>query len=309
MGRKKRLQKKIKSWMDGYIDFSNLEFEGYSYIKSTYRKDFASALITPQNIEIIENLIPLFNQKESLFTRITRLAFDRKGKDADLESSFLLRLYSNGFTNAFKNIDNKIKKLIYPSVEDIQQVIQFHINELEDRSDCPTENSKGSTPFFDYLLDVGEQEGAIVRGLLYREERETNQEIILKTESSNEKQKVGRKSTEKSLKDMFTISVQSKEQLISKIEKCITINNSALGLTYLKIALEELNYCYVEDVTTFHKALSEYLKEKKIKIVGVRGVQTKYRELTQFVYGTGKLAKDLEQNRKMIDELKQILSD
>ena len=90
-------------------------------------------------------------------------------------------------------MNNKIEKLIYPSVEDIQQVIQCHINELEDRSDCPTENSKDANPFVDYLLDVGEQEGAIVRGLLYREERETNQEIILKTESSNEKQKVGRK--------------------------------------------------------------------------------------------------------------------
>lgn len=68
MGKLKRQRKKIKKWRDGYIDFSYLSIEGYQYIKSTYVEGIASGLITEINIEIINKLIPLFNQKEGLFS-------------------------------------------------------------------------------------------------------------------------------------------------------------------------------------------------------------------------------------------------
>jgi|GEM_PF-5120760 len=304
MGRNKRLRKKIKNRWNGYIDFSDIEVNGYFCVKSTYKKGSASALITQKNIDIINRLIPLFKEKEKFLSRFFRLMFDKKAKSTDLESSFLFRLYCNGFTNAFKDIDKKIKestnKLIFPAIEDCQLAISNHIRKLEDRNNLPTEDTKGASLFWDYLLDLGEQEGATVRGILYE------QEISLGITYKPEKKKPGRKKSDKSLSEMFSTHVPDNNLLMGKVEQYLISKRSELDIAYLKIALEELQYIHRGDVKPFRDALDIQFKEK-IPIVGERGVQKSYSRLISLMSGTKKLVKDIGEDKESIDTLKEFL--
>ncbi|MCD7916367.1 MAG: hypothetical protein LUG96_14655 [Tannerellaceae bacterium] len=100
-------------------------------------------------------------------------------------------MYCNGFTEGYKNFDKKIRystdKLIFPSIKECRAAIDEYIEELEDRNNCPTQETGKGALFRDYLLDLGEQEGAMVRFLEYKqkyeeriEEKEKGENVILK---------------------------------------------------------------------------------------------------------------------------------
>jgi len=200
MGRKKRLKRKLKNWWIGYIDFSSYKIKNYQYVKSTYKNDIASSLITEDNIRLIEKLIPEYKVNEKLFYKICRRVFDRKKTGNNVEDSFLFHIYCNGFTSGFKKIDKIIKKEnIAPSIESLQKHIELYIEDLDDVGDYELSQNKKNFDYIDFLVDIGHREGAFIRGTLYQ--KEISKEKI------------------PSFKDYLQTSEELKEELIKKTKK------------------------------------------------------------------------------------------
>ncbi|WP_165044008.1 DUF6043 family protein [Dysgonomonas sp. ZJ709] len=122
-----------------------------------------------------------------------------------------------------------------------------------------------------------------------------------------EKKKAGRKSIEKPLDEMLSFLIGNKEGLLNKIEEYLIIKHTDIDMARLKIALDELYYIESCDIKSYRNALACYYGEK-IPIVGERGIQKGYKDLTSLVQGKGKFVKDIGEDRIIIDELKDFLS-
>ncbi len=85
------------------------------------------------------------------------------------------------------------------------------------------------------------------------------------------------------------------------------IKHTDIDMARLKIALDELYYIESCDIKSYRNALACYYGEK-IPIVGERGIQKGYKDLTSLVQGKGKFVKDIGEDRIIIDELKDFLS-
>jgi len=125
-----------------------------------------------------------------------------------------------------------------------------------------------------------------------------NGEIIDQTiqETFYEKKKAGRKRKDQ------TIPVD----YLKPVESFLKSKNEKYDIACLKIALEEMSLINTGDVKSFR----DFLKKQygnDIPIILERGIQDAYMKLNDFV-GEGKLVKDLKENRKNIDEIKEILS-
>ena len=77
-------------------------------------------------------------------------------------------------------------------------------------------------------------------------------------------------------------------------------------IVYLKIALEE--DCLLEecDIAPFYRALSDYFN---VRLIGLRGVQNAYKELSESIGKTGIRLMDRGEDRTSIDEIKAFLSE
>ncbi|MDR3327339.1 MAG: DUF6043 family protein, partial [Prevotellaceae bacterium] len=117
----------------------------------------------------------------------------------------------------------------------------------------------------------------------------------------NEKKKVGRKKTDKSLTEMFSYRVKDNEFLLNKIEEYLQTKHTDQDLALLKIALEELRYIESIEIKPFRDALAQQYGGK---IVGERGIQKAYRELNSFIEGRGTFVKDFGKDREVIDGIK-----
>jgi hypothetical protein len=125
----------------------------------------------------------------------------------------------------------------------------------------------------------------------------------------DEKKKAGRKRNEGSLMEMFSDAVP--EALLSRIGEYLQSKHTNQDIARLKIALEESNYFSRDiDVKSFREALHEQYGDK-ITIVGVRGIQQAYKDLTSFVGSASKglLVKDGKEERKIINSIKAFLSE
>lgn len=122
-----------------------------------------------------------------------------------------------------------------------------------------------------------------------------------------EKKKAGRKSIEKPLDEMLSFLIKNREGLLNKIEEYLIIKHTDIDLARLKIALDELYYIEPCDIKSYRNALARHYGEK-IPIVGERGIQKGYKDLTSLVQGKGKFVKDIGEDRIIIDELKDFLS-
>ena len=115
--------------------------------------------------------------------------------------------------------------------------------------------------------------------------------------------KRGRPKDERSLKEL--LKPKENEELLSKIRNRILTKPKEKDIVYLKIALEErglLNEC---DIAPFHRALSDYYN---VQLVGLRGVQNAYKELSETIGKTGIRLMDKGEDRASIDEFKTFLS-
>jgi len=305
MGRYRRLKKKTnKSRLN--IDFSEQQVEGYLFLHSSYSNGILSALMTHETKDLICSFIPIYNKRKRLVSRILKLVIERRLQDKLIEDSLLYKLYCNGFNEAFREIDKKIKgstdMMKCPSIVECNAYIQSYINELDDLSQKPDENT-GTLTFWEYLLELGKHEGAIVKGLLYVDEKQFG----LNSNFNGIKipKARGRKADVRTFLEMLSQSDKDVNLIIVNVREILRSKNTELYLAYLKIALEEENMISRCSVAAFHNALGMMYKD--IEIVGKRGVQDEYRRLTEVMEGGG-FVKNTMGERKSINGLKYILS-
>ncbi|OAV65980.1 hypothetical protein Barb6XT_02170 [Bacteroidales bacterium Barb6XT] len=152
-------------------------------------------------------------------------------------------------------------------------------------------------------------------GLRTKADWEKHQQLMKMVDSdevidyaSGEKEKVGRKKSNKTLIEMLSSWVDDKELLLNRIEEYVKTKHTNLNLAQLKIALEELHYIESVDIRPFRDALAQQY-ENEISIVGERGIQRAYRELCSLNTGSKKFVKDSGEDRIAINEIKDILSE
>ena len=261
MGRKKRLKRNIKSWWIGYIDFSRYnKIDTYQYIKSTYKKDIASSLITKENIELIKKLIPEYRKYESITFKLQRIIFERKIKEKGFEDSYLFRIYCNGFTSGFKKIDKAIKsENIAPSIENLQKHIKLQIEDLDDINDYLLADNKRKFDYIDFLVDIGMREGAIFRGILY--EKENSNDNLDKSTNFRDYLKIPEELKDEliiRINDYFAVPRKGKDVAI--FMKAMWINKYLLKLEkkepLYKAIEKEVGYTFGEDRSAINKVLN-----------------------------------------------------
>lgn len=115
--------------------------------------------------------------------------------------------------------------------------------------------------------------------------------------------KRGRPKDERSLKEL--LKPEENEELLSKIRNRILTKPKEKDIVYLKIALEEEGLLHECDIAPFYRTLSEYYN---IRLIGLRGVQNAYKELTETIGKTGIRLMDKGKDRASIDEFKTFLS-
>ena len=120
---------------------------------------------------------------------------------------------------------------------------------------------------------------------------------------NNVNKKRGRPKDERSLKEL--LKPEENEELLSKIRNRILTKPKEKDIVYLKIALEEEGLLHECDIAPFYRALSEYYN---IRLIGLRGVQNAYKELTETIGKTGIRLMDKGKDRASIDEFKTFLS-
>lgn len=309
MSKPKRLQKKIRNWWYGYIDFSTIEVDGYQYKKCTYgKKLLASALITEENIDIITALIPLFSQVEKSASPVMKLFYRLRSVGNNFEDSYLFNLYCNGFTSGYKDIDTIIEKNCL-SVAMLEDKVNNCIKQLEDLNKRPTDKTKDIATFRDYLLDLGEHEGMIVRKNLYKllHQPETST-ISIPCNKETEKATVktaGRKADTSTLPELL---LKNRDKLIGKIEARLRVHATETDIARLYIALVECHFIYHKCfIKTFRNALQSQYKD--MNIVNERGIQKAYKNLTTPCGSNNKLMKDTGEDFAAIEELKAFLSE
>ena len=121
-----------------------------------------------------------------------------------------------------------------------------------------------------------------------------------------ETKKVGRKRTEKTFKEVLSILVEDKTELLNRIEEYLITKHTDLDLARLKIALDELYYIEPCDIKLFRDALAQQY-QAMVTIVGERGIQKKYRDLNSFIQVKCVFMKDFGEDRDVIDQLKDFL--
>ena len=115
--------------------------------------------------------------------------------------------------------------------------------------------------------------------------------------------KRGRPKDERNLKEL--LKPGANEELLSKIRDRILTKPKEKDIVYLKIALEEEGLLYECNIAPFYRALSEHYN---IRLIGLRGVQDAYKELTETIGKTGIRLMDKGKERASIDEFKTFLS-
>ena len=115
--------------------------------------------------------------------------------------------------------------------------------------------------------------------------------------------KRGRPKDERNLKEL--LKPGANEELLSKIRDRILTKPKEKDIVYLKIALEEEGLLYECNIAPFYRALSEHYN---IRLIGLRGVQDAYKELTETIGKTGIRLMDKGEDRASIDEFKTFLS-
>lgn len=115
--------------------------------------------------------------------------------------------------------------------------------------------------------------------------------------------KHGRPKDERNLKEL--LKPGANEELLSKIRDRILTKPKEKDIVYLKIALEEEGLLYECNIAPFYRALSEHYN---IRLIGLRGVQDAYKELTETIGKTGIRLMDKGKDRASIDEFKTFLS-
>ena len=114
----------------------------------------------------------------------------------------------------------------------------------------------------------------------------------------------GRPKDERTLEEL--LKPVEKKELLSKIRTRILTKPKEKDIVYLKIALEE--DCLLEecDIAPFYRALSDYFN---VRLIGLRGVQNAYKELSESIGKTGIRLMDRGEDRTSIDEIKAFLSE
>lgn len=137
------------------------------------------------------------------------------------------------------------------------------------------------------------------------ESSETNKNNLSKVDPV--KNKVGRPNTKKTtLIALFEKKVSQPESLLKYIESYLKQNKTGLGLTYLRIALEELEYTHKLEHSKFYHALESEFKE--LIAVKYEAIVAPYNSLIKTQTKNEEQGKNLSQNRKEIDEIKTELS-
>jgi hypothetical protein len=174
--------KRAKDIVEFNIDFSKISVKGYDFHKSTYKKGIISALITPKNASLISECIPIYKQIEKAWLRNFRLIVDGKKDTDDLDGSLLYNLYCNGCTTGFKKIDKENNKIINNVIDnlinikesDLVDISDICINRYTKNLHNPKEKPSADWSIFDfweYFIELGKREGAIIRGLLNQQEQ------------------------------------------------------------------------------------------------------------------------------------------
>lgn len=129
------------------------------------------------------------------------------------------------------------------------------------------------------------------------------EEVIGSDDNKNKaKKKRGRTKDDRNLKEL--LKPENNEELLSKIRNRLLTKPTEKDIVYLKIALEEeglLNEC---NIAPFYRALSEHYN---IRLIGLRGVQDAYKELTETIGKQGIRLMDKGKDRALIDEFKAFL--
>ena len=115
--------------------------------------------------------------------------------------------------------------------------------------------------------------------------------------------KRGRPKDERTLEEL--LKPIEKEELLSKIRNRILTKPKEKDIVCLKIALEEENLLEECDIAPFYRALSDCFN---VRLIGLRGVQNAYKELSETIGKTGIRLMDKGEDRASIDEVKTFLS-
>lgn len=114
----------------------------------------------------------------------------------------------------------------------------------------------------------------------------------------------GRPKDERTLAEL--LKPVEKKELLSKIRTRILTKPTEKDIVYLKIALEEENLLRECDIAPFYRALSDHYN---IRLIGLRGIQKAYKELSETIGKTGIRLIDRGEDRTSIDEIKAFLSE
>ena len=116
--------------------------------------------------------------------------------------------------------------------------------------------------------------------------------------------KRGRPKDERNLEEL--LKPVEKKELLLKIRNRIITKPKEKDIVYLKIAMEENNLLEECDIAPFYRALSDYFN---VRLIGLRGVQNAYKELSETIGKTGIRLMDKGADRTSIDEIKAFLSE
>lgn len=114
----------------------------------------------------------------------------------------------------------------------------------------------------------------------------------------------GRPKDERTLAEL--LKPVEKKELLSKNRTRILTKPTEKDIVYLKIALEEENLLRECDIAPFYRALSDHYN---IRLIGLRGIQKAYKELSETIGKTGIRLIDRGEDRTSIDEIKAFLSE
>ena len=144
----------------------------------------------------------------------------------------------------------------------------------------------------------------------YKKSRDSNKliESALEEELTDEESSVinkrrGRPKDDRTLEEL--IKIENKEILLEKIRARLLTKPTEKDIVYLKIALEEENLLRECDIAPFYRALSDHYN---IRLIGLRGIQKAYKELSETIGKTGMRLMDKGIDREAIDEIKTFLS-
>lgn len=130
------------------------------------------------------------------------------------------------------------------------------------------------------------------------------EEELTGEESSVINKRRGRPKDDRTLEEL--IKIENKEILLEKIRARLLTKPTEKDIVYLKIALEEENLLRECDIAPFYRVLSDHYN---IRLIGLRGIQKAYKELSETIGKTGIRLMDRGEDRISIDEIKAFLSE